>query len=181
MANHVLRDRLWHSDKLSKCSKAAALAWPWIMLVADDWGRFEYKPRRIWSLVFGAREDITAKDVTGWLSEYEAVGLLVRYHIEGDLAYWEGWEGRTETKRRKSLYPTPPDRTVSSPIPTTDSNEVKSSEQSGLFPVPDNDRTTTGQAPTQMVPISEENISDLSGIEPEPDSFPSNRVAAVFK
>ena len=83
MPNHVIRDRIWASTKLAQCSLAAALAYPWIFLVADDHGRFEYRPRLIWGQVFGAREDIKVRDVEKWLSEYEKVGLLLRYHING--------------------------------------------------------------------------------------------------
>jgi hypothetical protein len=105
--NHVIRDRIWVSKKLAQCSLKAALAYPWIFLIADDWGRFEYRPRVIWGLVFGAREDVSQNDVTNWLAEYEKVGLLERYHIDGELAAWTNFEGRPPTKRRVSLYPDP--------------------------------------------------------------------------
>ena len=61
MASHVIRDRIWESRKLAACSRDAALAYPWIFLVADDWGRFEFSPRRIWSRVFGARPAVESK------------------------------------------------------------------------------------------------------------------------
>lgn len=107
MGNHVIRDRIWVSDKLSRCSLPAALAFPWVFLICDDWGRFEYRPRAIWGQVFGSREDVSVEDVKAWLTEYERAGLLVRYHIDGDLAYWTGFEGRPENRRRKSRYPDP--------------------------------------------------------------------------
>jgi hypothetical protein len=107
MGNHVIRDRIWVSDKLSKCSLPAALAFPWVFLICDDWGRFEYRPRAIWGQVFGSREDVSVDDVKRWLAEYERHGLLVRYHIDGDLAFWTGFEGRPDNRRRKSRYPDP--------------------------------------------------------------------------
>jgi hypothetical protein len=102
MGNHVVRDRLWESNRLRRCSKGAALAYPWIFLVADDHGRFEYNPRRIWSKVFGNRDDVTLEEVSGWLDEYWREGLLVRYHIDGDLAYWYNFQGRKASERRPS-------------------------------------------------------------------------------
>lgn len=107
MPNHVIKDRLWASKKLARCSKEAALAYPWIFLVADDHGRFEYHPRRIWGMAFSGRDDVSAEDVTRWLEEYQREELLVRYGA--DLAYWTNFEGRPPTKRRASLYPTPPE------------------------------------------------------------------------
>lgn len=107
MANHVIYDRMWESKKLRTCSRDAALAYPWIFLVADDHGRFEYNPRRIWSKVFGNREDVTLDAVVGWLEEYQQRELLVRYHIDGDLAYWTNFKGRKPSERRPSAYPEP--------------------------------------------------------------------------
>jgi hypothetical protein len=83
------------------------MAYPWIFLVADDHGRFEFNPRRIWTKVFGNRDDISLEDVTAWLEEYWRLGLLRRYHIDGDLAVWEGFKGRKASERRDSDYPTP--------------------------------------------------------------------------
>lgn len=108
MSNHVIRDRLWESKKLRRCSRDAALAYPWIFLVADDWGRFEYDPTRICSKVFGARTDVTLAEVTTWLEEYEREGLLSRYQHEGDeLATWTNFQGRPASQRRPSAYQQP--------------------------------------------------------------------------
>ena len=114
MGNHVIRDRIWRSRKLARCSKGAALAYPWVFLVADEWGRFEYRPHMIHGVVFGARMDFSPEDtpsvsdVTGWLGEYETVGLLVRYN-EGELAFWTNFEGRSRSKRNASQYAEPPE------------------------------------------------------------------------
>lgn len=103
----MIRDRIWESNKLRQCSRSAALAYPWIFLVADPWGRFEYNPRRIWTRVFGGREDVTLAEVEAWLSEYEQRGLLFRYHIEGELAVWIGFRDRPKGRRLPSQYPDP--------------------------------------------------------------------------
>ncbi len=108
MSNHVIYDRIWVSQKLSKCSLKAALAYPWIYLVADDWGRFEYLPRVIWGRAFGARQDVRAGDVAAWLGEYERVGLLETYEAEGRrVGAWTNFSGPPPSKRRA---PTLPDR-----------------------------------------------------------------------
>jgi hypothetical protein len=104
MANHVIRDRIWVSKKLRRCTLKAALAYPWLFLVADDWGRFEYDPPHLWSVVFAARSDVSLDDVTGWLQEYEREQLLVRYENGGELAFWTGFEGRPPSKRRPSKH-----------------------------------------------------------------------------
>lgn len=132
MPNHVIKDRIWASAKLAECSKLAALAYPWIFLVADDHGRFEYHPRRIWGMAFSGRDDVTAEEVTGWLVEYHKVGLLVRYG--SNLAYWTKFEGRPPTKRRASLYPAP------DAAPVLDQSGTKQ-DQGGADPLPPAERS----------------------------------------
>lgn len=105
MPNHVIRDRIWVSKKLAKCSLKAALAYPWIYLVCDDWGRFEYEPSVIWKQVFARRDDVSLEEFEGWLDEYQTHGLLQRYHMDGDLAFWTGFY--RGGKRRPSAYPDP--------------------------------------------------------------------------
>jgi hypothetical protein len=107
LPNHVIRDRIWQSDKLAACSRDAALGYPWVFLIADDWGRFELAPRRIWATVFGGREaeDVTRQDVASWLNEYEERGLLIRY--AENLAVWTNFQGRPPSQRRPSAYPDP--------------------------------------------------------------------------
>jgi hypothetical protein len=108
VANHVIYDRIWESKKLAACSLRAALAYPWIYLVADDWGRFEYVPKRIWGRVFGSREDVRLAEVVAWLAEYERVGLLVRYEVGGHLlCQWTRFVGPPPAKRHAPTMPGP--------------------------------------------------------------------------
>lgn len=100
-------DALWESDRLAKCSRDAAMAYPWIFLVADDHGRFEYKARMVWKHAFSYREDVTVEDVAKWLDEYWRNDLLTRYHVDGDLAVWYKFRGRKPSDRKKSDYPDP--------------------------------------------------------------------------
>lgn len=83
------------------------MAYPWIFLVADDHGRFEYKPRMVWKHAFAYRQDVTVEDVAKWMDEYWREGLLVRYHIDGELAYWYKFRGRKPSERRPSEYADP--------------------------------------------------------------------------
>lgn len=129
MPNHVIRDRVWDSKKLRRCSRDAAMAYPMIFLVADDWGRFEFDSPRIWSKVFGGRKDVTEAEVEAWLSEYEREGLLIRYGTDGEHAFWYKFEGRPPSKRRPSHYPQPPE--------PKEKRRVPRRKATGTVPVPD--------------------------------------------
>lgn len=104
----MLTDRIHESKKLASCSRDAAMAYPWIYLVADWWGRFEYWPRLIWSKCYGARQDTTLEEVAAWLIEYEQVGLLKRYGDAGQYAVWMKFRGAAPSKRAPTLIPAPP-------------------------------------------------------------------------
>lgn len=131
MPNHVIYERLWSSRKLGRCSKLAALAYPWIYLIADDWGRFEMLPRIIWGRAFGGRTDVPARDVARWLAEYEEVGLMVRYKVrEVEVCLWTGFRGRPKSKRRPSNLPEPPGGVLVG----TDSEGDTPKEDADLFP-----------------------------------------------
>lgn len=107
MANHVIRDRVWDSGKLERCSDGAAAWYPWIYLVCNEHGVLEYHPRSIWMTVFRRRPSVSQQDVEKWLAEYEREGLLVRYHMDGELAFWTGFKGRKPSERRDNTYPDP--------------------------------------------------------------------------
>lgn len=106
MSNHVIYDRIWGSRKLARCTLKAALAYPWIYLLADEWGRFELAPKRLWGIAFGAREDVKLRTFVSWLDEYVAVGLLKRYEIDGvTICEWTNFVGPPPSKRRQATLP----------------------------------------------------------------------------
>jgi hypothetical protein len=106
LPNHVIYDRIWESKKLAGCTLKAALAYPWIYLVADDWGRFEYQPRVIWGRVFAQRTDVKPGDVEGWLAEYQDAGLLRKYEVLGRLVcQWTRFSGPPPSRRRAAVLP----------------------------------------------------------------------------
>lgn len=107
MGNHVIRDRIWESGKLERCSDSAAAWYPWIYLVCNEHGIFEYHPRAIWMSVFRRRPSVSQADVAGWLLEYEREGLMIRYHMDGELAFWTGFKGRKPSERKENAYPDP--------------------------------------------------------------------------
>jgi len=106
MPNHVIYDRIWESDKLARCSLRAALAYPWIYLYADDWGRFEWNLRKMHAIIFGKRDDVRLSDFSKWTAQYEAVGLLRKYEIGGSIyCQWTRFIGPPDSRKRQSQFP----------------------------------------------------------------------------
>lgn len=120
MASQLLRDGLWASKKLRRCSFLAHTIYPYVYLVADQWGRFEWDPEVLQARLFGVRlqevpsgylvgtDSVPCGYLLGLLFEYERNGLLERYAVgEKVCARWTGYQGLPESKRAKSKLPEP--------------------------------------------------------------------------
>lgn len=112
MANHVILDRLWDSDKLAACSVKAQLHYPRIYLLCDDWACFEIDVVSIRKTVYKKMQGVKEPDIYGWLKEYMEHGLLFVWAIgHNEYGYWTGpEEGRlpSPSRRHKRKTPEPP-------------------------------------------------------------------------
>lgn len=104
----LLSSKACDSNKLAACSFAAAMAYPWMLTAADDWGRFRCEGRALLFKVFPRRKDVKEEDIDGWLTEYIAKGLLAVYEHDG-ITYgeWTNWQGVRPSQRRFRRCPSP--------------------------------------------------------------------------
>jgi hypothetical protein len=109
MANQLLRDAIWTSQRLSRCDLQAHLAFTYLLPIADHWGLWEYDLRSIWAKVAAYRGDITEKILQKWLDTLERNGLFIRYQSDGkDFAAWMNFKGMPKSQRTPSRFPMPP-------------------------------------------------------------------------
>jgi hypothetical protein len=107
MANQLLREGVWTSQRLASLSLQAHLAFAYLLPIADHWGRWEHDVRAIWRQVGSYRQDITPEMVETWLGELERGGLFQRYG-DGKYAAWMNFKGMAKSQRTPSRYPDPP-------------------------------------------------------------------------
>ena len=120
MGNQLIRAGLLGSRRLRRCSFQAHVAYPFVYLIADHWGRFEWDLPVLNSHLFGSRlADVpkgylpgTDSAACGYLLcllyEYEQNGLLGRYQCPGVvIGVWSNYQGLPESKRSKSKLPEP--------------------------------------------------------------------------
>lgn len=95
----------------------AALIWPWILTVLDDWGRAEAKPRMLKAKVFPCNDMITSELIEVALRGYHEVGLIELYEVEGrpylSVPHDKWFKYQTHIRKEKrnideSKYPAPP-------------------------------------------------------------------------
>ncbi len=72
MPSRVVRAEFNTSESLARCSLPAQLLFVKLLLVADDYGRFDGRPRAIRTACFGFQDDITDAMIASWLKELTA-------------------------------------------------------------------------------------------------------------
>ena len=140
IANHVILDRIWSSDKLAACSINAQLHYPRIYLVSDDWACFEIDIPVIRGNVYPKMPKVTVTQIDGWLSEYHNNGLLFRWR-EGstEYGYWTGpEEGRLHppSRRHKRRTPEPDSDCTSRYLQNYKSLQSDYKALQGDYPIP---------------------------------------------
>jgi hypothetical protein len=114
VANRVIKDSIWKSKKLAKCSVEAQLHYPRLYLIVDDWSCFEIDTEIIHGKVYPKlRKEVPHEFIGIYFNEYNVNGLLFIWTDEQghDYGYFTGKEeGRLPppTKRHKRSTPEPP-------------------------------------------------------------------------
>jgi|GEM_PF-1974041 len=95
----------------------AALIWPWILTVFDDWGRAEAIPNKLKAKVFPGNEMVSANSIDSALHLYHKYELIQIYEVD-DRQYmaishkkWFKYQTHIRKSKREvdeSRYPAPP-------------------------------------------------------------------------
>ncbi len=106
MPNRVLRD--WtDSDKVNQLSTEAEVFLVRLIMKADDFGRFHAEPNRLKSACYPLKDTIRSTDISRWLGECQAAGLIRCYEANGGRYMCiERFNQRLRQMRGK--YPEPP-------------------------------------------------------------------------
>ena len=90
------------------------LAFTWLVTFADVEGRTNGDPALVRSLVFPRRVDVTVEQMTRYIQEWAAAGLVTWYRAEGDLwiefpSFADNQRGMDRRKEQPSDIPEPSD------------------------------------------------------------------------
>lgn len=128
MANRVLRD--WtDSKKVDKLSFQEEVLFVRLIMKADDYGNFNAEPHMVKSLCFPRKDGIRCNDISAWLSNLEATGLILTYQSNGDsFLHIKDFKQRLDRAKRK--YPPEPSANDSLVIDNDPRAETKRNETS---------------------------------------------------
>jgi hypothetical protein len=102
---------LFNGDRLRRCSNAAQLHFPRLLLASDGFGRLELNYARIIGRAYVTFNPIPSEtELQSWMQEYIKTSLLFVFEVDGQL--WGQWDTKTEFLPR---YKTSIDKR--SPIP----------------------------------------------------------------
>jgi hypothetical protein len=109
MPKRLLDDSFLTSPSLARCSARAQDAFPRFILLADDFGCFEASPRVLVGKGWPYRDDVSERELWGWLEEYVEAGMAVLWtEKERRWCYLTGWDGPHGQRKRAEYDPAAP-------------------------------------------------------------------------
>lgn len=113
MANRVVRGEFNASESMAARSLMAELVFVKLLLVVDDYGRCDARPRLLLSQLWPMREEVSTSDLAIWVDELASGDdpPLVIYEVEGrkfiELVNYETHRGKSK-RAQVSRFPHPP-------------------------------------------------------------------------
>ena len=110
MPNRILKESIWRSESLNKCSLDAQAFFVRMIPYPDDFGRFDARTPIIRATLYPLRyAEITEKKIESWLDEVVKAGMVKIYEVEGvKYGYFTNWNKHQQQRVKKSKYPDPP-------------------------------------------------------------------------
>ncbi len=106
MPNRILRDSALDSDRLARVSEPAEVLFYRLLMLADDFGRFDGRLSVIRARAFALRQSVTEDEVMHRLAELSTEGLICTYLVQGkDYIYIPRFGQRQRAE--KSKFPDP--------------------------------------------------------------------------
>lgn len=106
MPKRVIRDGFLDSERINRLSVHAECFFVRLMLVADDFGRFDGRPQVIRSRAYPLKDDIKIAQIEEWLDECKNANLIIIYEVFGK-PYLEVNNFKQRLRAQKSKYPAP--------------------------------------------------------------------------
>jgi hypothetical protein len=109
--SRVVRAEINTSRSLERVTPFADLTFRALLLIVDDFGRYDGRPHVLRGAAFPTRPEFTDAMLGGWLDELEREGCVRRYAVGGkafiELPNWERHRGKGR-RADSSKYPDPP-------------------------------------------------------------------------
>lgn len=110
MSNRLLKDSIRTSESIDQLSPEGERLFYRLLLVAEDWGRFDANPKVLISFCFPLKTgSITPEMMNTWLQELAAVEIITLYTVDGkNYGAFAQWAKHNNMRNKHSKFPEPP-------------------------------------------------------------------------
>jgi hypothetical protein len=167
MPNRILKARLRQSERWNKCSEPAQNLYVRLLMLVDDFGRYEAHPTLLASegYPYGDPEGhpMPVETVTNRLQELTAHDLLFLYQVEGK-PYLELTRWQERTRRANSFFPAPN---------PTDTRQTPGEHQADTRQTPGEHQADTRQTPGRHQADTRQTPGSRAALTPSPSPSPT--------
>lgn len=110
MPNRIIKETICRSDSIDSLSWFEEVLFYRLIVVCDDYGRFDGRPAIIKGACLPLKDDITKKHISEAIDKLSTVGLVRGYEFQGrPYLQLTTWDCHQQIRAKKSKYPSPDD------------------------------------------------------------------------
>lgn len=108
MPNRIIKESICRSDSIDSLSWFEEVLFYRLIVVCDDYGRFDGRPAVVKGSCFPLKDDITKKQIADALEKLSTAGLVRGYEVRGkSFLQLTAWEKHQQIRAKNSKYPAP--------------------------------------------------------------------------
>lgn len=108
MPNRIIKESICRSDSIDSLSWFEEVLFYRLIVVCDDYGRFDGRPAVVKGSCFPLKENITKKQIADALEKLSTVGLVRGYEVQGrPYLQLTAWDKHQQRRAKNSKYPAP--------------------------------------------------------------------------
>ena len=110
MPNRIIKESICKSDTIDSLTWFEEVLFYRLIVVCDDYGRFDGRPAIIKGACFPLKDDITKKHISEAINKLSTAGLVRGYEFQGrPYLQLTTWDCHQQIRAKKSKYPSPDD------------------------------------------------------------------------
>lgn len=110
MPNRIIKESICRSDSIDSLSWFEEVLFYRLIVVCDDYGRFDGRPAIVKGACFPLKDDITKKHISEAIDKLSTAGLVRGYEVRGrSYLQLTTWDCHQQIRAKKSKYPSPDD------------------------------------------------------------------------
>lgn len=129
MPNRIIKESICRSDSIDTLSWFEEVLFYRLIVVCDDYGRFDGRPAVIKGSCFPLKDDITKKHISEAIEKLSTAGLVRGYTVQGrPYLQLTTWNCHQQIRAKNSKYPSPDEECSQNNADDTEKNQNTASD-----------------------------------------------------